>query len=87
MHLLAPSFADDFQIDGFARFGLADQPLGRQRKTVLGWTIAKLSRQPRHERDCKIRSSRRSERRKHVVLEVMALRHQIAVLERNRTRR
>src|SRR6266852_7561086 len=36
----------------------ADQPLRRQRKTVSGWTISRLSRHCDHQRDSKIQNSR-----------------------------
>jgi hypothetical protein len=36
----------------------ADQPLRRQRNTVSGWTIIRLSRQPDHQCDSKIHRSR-----------------------------
>jgi hypothetical protein len=42
----------------------AGQPLRRQRKTVCGWTIIRLSRHCGHQRDSKIQN-RRSKRRKH----------------------
>jgi hypothetical protein len=43
---------------------IANQPLRRQRKTVSGSKTTRLSRQPDHQRDSKIHSSR-SIRRKH----------------------
>jgi hypothetical protein len=36
----------------------ADQPLRRQRKTVSGWTISRLSRHCGHQRDSKTQSDR-----------------------------
>jgi hypothetical protein len=44
-------------------FHSADQPSRRQRKTVSGWTMTRLSRQSRHQRDSKIQNNR-SKRRK-----------------------
>jgi hypothetical protein len=42
----------------------ADQPSRRQRKTVSGWTMIRLSRHCGHQRENKIQNSR-SQRRKH----------------------
>jgi hypothetical protein len=42
---------------------IVDHTLRRQRKTVSGWTITRLSRQSDHQRDSKIQN-RRSKRRK-----------------------